>query len=413
MGLGLTILDSLDVLWMAGLKTEFAQGVEWVRSSLSFDKARSISFFETTIRCLGGLLAAYELSGEQVLLDKSRDLGDRLLKAFTTPSGMPYTTINLATGQHSVPSWTRGNLLLAEVGTVQLEFYSLAQNAKEPRYSGPALKVFETLDREGPSLDSNGGRLWPIHVRPDTGRSTGNTISWGAMGDSFYEYLLKLWLGTGKSDERYKRMYLESILGLQARLIKEEDSHTYVAEENGGRAVLKMDHLVCFLPGTLALGSQHIPEVRDDHLALAKKLMATCYAMYSKQKTGLAPEFVRFAPGRGMTVGAGHNLLRPETVESLFYLWRFTKDPIYREWGWKIFLAFEQYCRIDSGGYAGLKDVNSLSPRYDDTMQSFWVAETLKYLLLLFSDDEALDLNTHVINTEAHPLRSTWHTGAA
>ena len=86
-------------------------------------------------------------------------------------------------------------------------------------------------------------------------------------------------------------------------------------------------------------------------------------------------------------------------------MWRFTHDPMYREWGWRIFVAFDKYCRVASGGYSGIHDVNSPSHGLDDTMQSFWVAETLKYLLLLFSDDDVLSLETSVINTEAHPLR--------
>mmetsp|Transcript_1906 Transcript_1906/g.5082 ORF Transcript_1906/g.5082 Transcript_1906/m.5082 type:complete len:417 (+) Transcript_1906:127-1377(+) len=115
-GLGLTILDSLDVLWMAGLHDEFARGLQWVRQNLTFDKTRMISVFETTIRCLGGLLAAYELSGEEHLLHLADDLGERLAKAFSAPSGLPYTTVSLRTGAHAVPAWTGGSLLLAEVG---------------------------------------------------------------------------------------------------------------------------------------------------------------------------------------------------------------------------------------------------------------------------------------------------------
>ena len=79
----------------------------------------------------------------------------------------------------------------------------------------------------------------------------------------------------------------------------------------------------------------------------------------------------------------------------------------YREWGWKMFLAFEKYTKVATGGYSGVKNVNgdNAGPK-DDTMQTFWIAESLKYFLLLFSDDEALDLSTHVLNTEAHPLRA-------
>jgi len=400
-GLGLTILDSLDVLWMAGLRKEYKDGVEWIRNHLNFDKPRMISFFETTIRCLGGLLAAYELSGDAVLLEKATDLGERLLKAFSSPSGLPYPSISLSTGAHSMASWTGGNLLLAEVGTVQMEFSSLAHHTGRAEFATKSHHVIDVLDSEG-GATRNGGRLWPIHVRPETGRPSGETISWGAMGDSYYEYLLKMWLLTGKRNPQYKRMYLETIVGLQQQLVVSSQGLTYVAEKARGQVARKMDHLVCFLPGTIALGAQHLPEQHDEHMELAAKLIETCYQMYARQRTGLAPEYVRFQGD--MTIGAAHNLLRPETVESLFYMWRFTHDPKYREWGWRIFTAFERHCRVSTGGYAGLKNVNVDTSAKDDTMQTFWLAETLKYFLLLFSDDEALSLTENVINTEAHPL---------
>ena len=99
-----------------------------------------------------------------------------------------------------------------------------------------------------------------------------------------------------------------------------------------------------------------------------------------------------------------HNLLRPETVESLFILWRLTKDPKYRVWGWKIFKSFQKYCKISTGGYSSIKSVVHTPVVFKDKMESFWLAETLKYLFLLFSDDDVLPLDKWVLNTEAHPF---------
>jgi len=293
------------------------------------------------------------------------------------------------------------------VGTVQLEFASLAHHAQRSELRAKSDKVFDLLDRNGPQLSGDGGRLWPIHIRPETGQITGSQISWGAMGDSFYEYLLKYWLLTGKRHEQYKRMYLEAVKGMIARLLITDGGVTYVAESNHGRVDKKMDHLVCFVPGMLALGAQHIPEVADEHMRIARELVSTCYQMYAQQKTGLSPEFVRFPGGGkiGTDPRAVHNLLRPEAIESVFYLWRFTKDPMYREWGWKMFLAFEKHCKVEGGGYVGIRNVLLENGQRDDKMETFWLAETLKYFLLLFSDDSLLDLRTHVLNTEAHPLR--------
>jgi len=100
-----------------------------------------------------------------------------------------------------------------------------------------------------------------------------------------------------------------------------------------------------------------------------------------------------------------YNLQRPETVESIFYMYRATKNPMYREWGWKIFEAFEKHTRVDAG-YASIDNVLSPeNPGHRDKMETFYLAETLKYLYLLFSDDaDLLPLDRYVMNTEAHPL---------
>ena len=93
----MTLLDSLDTLWVMGMREEFFEAKDWVQKSLSFNKNRMVSTFETTIRALGGLLSAYDLSEEPIFLEKAKDLGARLFKAFSTPSGMPNGQINLAT----------------------------------------------------------------------------------------------------------------------------------------------------------------------------------------------------------------------------------------------------------------------------------------------------------------------------
>ncbi len=167
-----------------------------------------------------------------------------------------------------------------------------------------------------------------------------------------------------------------------------------------------MDHLACFVPGMLVLGAQG--DVAERYLALARDLSDTCVAMYSGTATGLAPELVNFRDGRDMFTNdrSAHNLLRPEAVESLFYLYRKTGEAQYREQGWAIFTAFEAHCRL-RGGYAGVRDVRVLPAVNDDTQQSFFLAETLKYLFLLFSDSDTIDLEQWVFNTEAHPLRVT------
>jgi mannosyl-oligosaccharide alpha-1,2-mannosidase len=118
--------------------------------------------------------------------------------------------------------------------------------------------------------------------------------------------------------------------------------------------------------------------------------------------TKLAGENYQFYDGQDLQVGTPWNILRPETVESLMYVWRKTGDSKYRDWGWDIFQAFEKQSRTPTG-YVGLRDVRT--GEKDDMMQSFFLAETLKYFYLLFSPSSVIPLDKWVFNTEAHPLR--------
>lgn len=174
----------------------------------------------------------------------------------------------------------------------------------------------------------------------------------------------------------------------------------------------KMDHLVCFVPGMLALGYYH--GMPQEHLELAKQLIETCYQMYARMATKLAPEIMYFhvdpKAHEDFNVHSqdAFNLQRPETVESLMILHRVTKDPKYRMYGLEIMKAFETNCRISNGGgYYTVGNVakGPVRPRHTDGMESFFIAETLKYLFLLFSDDDTLlPLDEIVFNTEAHPF---------
>lgn len=168
---------------------------------------------------------------------------------------------------------------------------------------------------------------------------------------------------------------------------------------------------MCFLPGTLALGAHY--GLPADHMGLARALMDTCYQMNRQMATGLSPEIAHFSlhaqkDQKDVLVKPAdrHNLLRPETVESLFYLYRLTGDRTYQDWGWEILQSFNTYTRVPSGGYSSISNVQDPhNPQPRDKMESFFLGETLKYLFLLFSDDmDLLSLDAYVFNTEAHPL---------
>ncbi|WCJ42300.1 Mannosyl-oligosaccharide 1 2-alpha-mannosidase MNS2 [Euphorbia peplus] len=400
-GLGATLIDSLDTLFIMGLDEQFQKAREWIANSLDFNKNYEASVFETTIRVVGGLLSAYDLSGDKVFLEKARDIGDRLLPAWNTPSGIPYNIINLAHGNPHNPRWTGGSSILADSGTEQLEFIALSQRTHDPKYQQKVENVIKELNKTFPA-----DGLLPIYINPHTGMSSYSVITFGAMGDSFYEYLLKVWIQGNKTEavKHYREMWEISMKGMQSLVRRTTPSnYAYLCEKNGDRMSDKMDELACFAPGMLALGSSGYEAGEAEKLlSLAEELAWTCYNFYQSTPTKLAGENYFFHPGQDMNVGTSWNILRPETVESLFYLWRLTGNKTYQDWGWNIFQAFERNSRIETG-YVGLKDVNTGIK--DNMMQSFFLAETLKYLYLLFSPPSVLPLDEWVFNTEAHPLR--------
>jgi len=410
-GLGMTLLDSLDTMWLMGMKEEFAEAVQWVEQHLNFDTPRSVSVFETTIRALGGLLSAYDMSGEPVLLAKAQDLGDRLMPAFNTPTGIPRGQVNLRSGAAASLGWTGSSSVLAELGTLQVEFRYLSHASGEPKYARAVERVIERM-AESPPEDG----LFPIYISPQTGKGASRQISFGAMGDSFYEYLVKVWLQGGRTEPMYREMYDNAMNGMTRKMLLRTtpSEMEYVAEWHGNGPVHKMDHLACFVPGMLALGAYTAKDgvgsgtanVQRD-LQNAKALAYTCWQMYDRQKTGLAPEYVDFRAGQDMVVPARApwNLLRPEAAESMFILHQLTGNPVYREWGWHMFTALRQYTKTKYG-FGQHPDVRDTNRGPDDKMESFFLAETLKYLYLLQAPDHPIKLTDFVFNTEAHPMRA-------
>lgn len=178
-GLGATLVDSLDTLYIMGLKDEFQKAREWVATSLDFNKDYVASVFETTIRVVGGLLSAYDLSGDKIFLEKAKDIADRLLPAWDTPTGIPYNRINLAHGNPHNHGWTGGESILADSGTEQLEFIALSQRTGDPKYQQKAEKVIRQLQKTYPS-----DGLLPIYINPHSGAAASySTVTFGAMGD--------------------------------------------------------------------------------------------------------------------------------------------------------------------------------------------------------------------------------------
>ncbi|RAL44705.1 hypothetical protein DM860_003464 [Cuscuta australis] len=448
-GLGATVVDALDTAMIMGLDEIVQEAGSWIETQLPerLNVKGQVNLFETTIRILGGLLSAYHLSGGEeggnplykgpksnIYLENARNLADRLLTAFTSsPSDIPYSDVILhERSAHPAPD---GLSSTAEVASLQLEFNYLSFLTGDPKYSTEAMKVLQHIR----TLPKHEG-LVPIYINPHSGKFSGENIRLGSRGDSYYEYLIKVWLQQqGKNCSYLYDMYLEAMKGVRHLLVRKSvpNGLVFVGElpygPQGG-FVPKMDHLVCFLPGTLAIGAtkgvtkdkamrENLLNFEDlENLKLAEDLAKTCFEMYSVTSTGLAPEIAYFNEGHsgGGSDGGNknskyvndiiikpadrHNLLRPETVESLMILYRITEDPKYRSWGWEIFEAFEKHTMLDSGGYTSLDDVTVIPPPRRDKMETFFLGETLKYLYLLFGDSNVIPLDQFVFNTEAHPI---------
>eukprot|EP00892_Ulva_mutabilis_P002753 jgi/Ulvmu1/12479/UM009_0132.1 len=446
-GLGLSMIDSLDTLILAGLAKDVQEVVHWI-DEMNPAGAPNVTSntFECTIRVVGGLLsAAHMLDGDKRLLKPAIEIALRLLVAFNTESGIPYSDVDLQTVTSRQPSWTAFSSL-SEATTLSLEFCHVAKVAAYEAIALPALHVWDVMRKISGTVHG----LAPAFLDPDGGKSGrfGSTqITLGARGDSYYEYMLKQYIIGGRKDKHLLGMYQKAMQGVRSVLLGQSGRLDmgglfFIGEWNShsqGKLSGKMDHLVCFLPGLLALGHFYGIETgtQAHHMSdldLARQLMRTCYSMYKFTPTGLAPELVHFnteeegsstihrwsrqhdahmEPKIPDEVGGGqfrikhadsHNLLRPETVESLFILWRVTGDQRYQDWGWQIFRAFEMHARFDRGGYTNLDSVLSIPAPRRDKAESFFIAETLKYLLLLFSPGEVLPLRDFVFNTEAHPL---------
>ncbi|KAG9407356.1 Mannosyl-oligosaccharide 1,2-alpha-mannosidase IB [Aphanomyces cochlioides] len=408
--LGVTLVDAIDTLYIMDLADEFKRARDWIASGLDFDHISkdgdNISIFEITIRELGGLLSAFDLSQDDAFKQRAIELADLMLPAFG--DGVFYTMYNVQTKVKSMNGWTGFRGLLADIGTLQLELRYLSDISGNSTYAEKGDAFYEILKREG-SYQNTG--LFPVHYEPQAGHfSTFNTIiTIGALGDSFYEYLLKVWLYSGqtKQDAFLRDMYNAAVDGIEKHLLtySAPDDAYYLQElrvpEMEGYP--QQDHLLCFVPGMLALGtlSDTDPARVVKHLDLAKKLMRTCYEFYRRQPTGLAPDIVRFP---GYNVKDARYRLRPETVESLMYLFRVTKDATYREWGWQIFQSLEQHAKAQYG-YGAVHNVDSLERKFvEDKMESFFLAETLKYHYLLQASPSFLPLDKYVFNTEAHPF---------
>ncbi|KAK6195946.1 hypothetical protein SNE40_001268 [Patella caerulea] len=390
----LSLIDSLDSLAILGKLEDFEQAVQLVIANTKFDADAIVSVFETNIRVLGGLLGGHVAAtsfkrrkkavewydGE--LLEMAREVGLRLLPAFNTTTGMPYPRINL---KHGITTYLSANVkdtCTACAGTMILEFAALSRLTGDPQFEEKARKAMDYLWHQRHRSTDLMGTVINIHNGDWIRRESGV----GAGIDSYYEYVLKAYILLGDESylDRFNKHYTAVMKYIsQGPLLVDVHMHKPQSPSKNF-----MDALLAFWPGLQVLKGDLDPAV-ETHEMLYQIV----------QRHNFLPE----AFTTDFRIHWGHHPLRPEFVESTYFLYKATGDPYYLEAGKKVIENLNEHARVPCG-FAALKDVTSGT--HEDQMDSYVLAETFKYLYLLFSEksDHVLDVDDYVFTTEAHIL---------
>ncbi|TNY21998.1 glycoside hydrolase [Rhodotorula diobovata] len=404
----------------------------------------TIPWFEITIRYLGGLLSAYDLSSDPLMLDRATELGDWLLPALATDHGLPLARYALGSNPDGGPA---GRVTLAEVGSLSLEFTRLSQLTGNEIYFEAAQRAMDTLDKHfapavappsdpkelaSPNWGGRLGALLPAHLDVASPKMLQGEYTFGGLADSYYEYLIKQAQLTSFALEQYPRMYRDAVDSAYEHLIRPVDvvpgreDLTLVGSVNLGKWQPSLQHLTCFAGGMLGLGARLLNRPHD--LDTAINVTNACAWTYESSKTGIGGENTVFyeaeSPSRymvldrpdskgkyraprgsptGVRMSDRRQIGRPETIESVFYMYRLTGDRRWQDVGWTMFVNWVRHS-ITEGGFATIRDVNKVPVQRDDSQESFVLAESLKYYYLLFSPRDLLSLDDWVFTTEAHPF---------
>jgi hypothetical protein len=337
-----------------------------------------VKTFEVNIRILGGLMAMYEMSGDVQVLNRAKDFGDRLLPAFNSPTGIPYYYVNLKTGE------TKGaEVNLAEGGTYLLEMGMLS------RYTGNLVYYMKAKDAVKAifSRSSRWGLLGE-RINVETGEWTDPRSHIGCCIDSYFEYLYKGWVLFG--DEELKRMWGKSIIPIQSLIADPVGDllwYSQVNMETGEKMSTTVTLYDAYFPAVLALSGD---------LDRAARNQAAFHGLW--MKNGLEPMVYDYKADQ--ILNASYDL-NPEIIESAYYLYYFTKEVKYKEMARQYFNDLMAYCRTDVA-FTCIEDVTTKKQK--DHMETFFLAETMKYLYLVFANPPGINPDKCVFSTEAHPF---------
>ncbi|KAK0707508.1 glycoside hydrolase family 47 protein [Lasiosphaeris hirsuta] len=410
---------------------------------INFDNTTTeVSLFETTIRYLGGLISAYDLMtgplGNQTydtryvnaVLHQAKRLADNLKVAFDTPSGVPDNNIRFGPPRKT-GSDSNG---IATIGTLVLEWTRLSDLTGDPEYGRLAQRAERYLLEPRPK---NVGEPFPgllgTNVNISSGLFLDSDGGWGGSDDSFYEYLIKMFLYDPVRFAEYRDRWTLAADSSMEYLVSHPTSRpdlTYLAMWNNRTLQFVSEHLACFNGGNFILGGLTLNEPR--YVEFGLELVDACRNTYISTATGIGPEIFQWQDSRtalnasnnpappngqasfynssGFWISNSGYVLRPEVIESMYYAYRATGDTKYQEWAWDAFLAVNRTCAVGSG-YSSISNVNIPGGgNYSNFQESFWFAEVLKYSYLIHAEDavwqvQADHTNQFVYNTECHPIR--------
>ena len=433
-GWGATAIDAFSTALVMGNEEVVNIILNYIPTINFTTSPYEISLFETNIRYVGGLLAGYDLltgplsylatnkRDVEAILQQAKTLADTLSYAFDTPTGIPYNNLYLDTRTND-GSTTNG---LATIGTLVLEWTHLSDLTGDPKYAELTQKAESYLLNPRPAFAQPFPGLLGTDVDIDNGSFIDADGGWVGGDDSFYEYLIKMYVYDSSRFSFYKDRWTTAVDSTIQYLTSHPSSRpdlTFVAEFNGRELIYESEHLACFDGGNIILGGLVLNDQR--YIDYGLQLVAGCEDTYSSTLTGIGPE--SFAWSENGTVGVpadqlafyekagyyildGNYILRPEVLESFYYAYRATGDQKYRDWSWNGFQAINNTCRAGSG-YAELINVNApAGGGFNNLQDSFFLAEVLKYAYLIQAPDAEYQVNNNgqnqfVFNTEAHPLK--------
>lgn len=451
-GWAATLIDSLDTLWIMGMEDEFEEAVASL-DDIDFNVSEFdvLSLFETTIRYLGGLLGAYDISNEKYpkLMKKAIDLGEMLYRAFDTPNRMPVPYWHFKAGDANAEHESSEKMLLADLGSLSLEFTRLSQLTGNPKYFDAISRITDALEVAQDHTKLPG--LWPTVVNAKTLQFAGSGFTLGGMADSVYEYLPKQHMLLGGLTDQYQSMYSKAIAATKKHIlfrpmtpdnldILMSGSATVDGSVKNAKREPTAQHLACFTGGMVGIASKLIGPLED--LTIARKLVDGCIWGYNATTTGIMPEIFHAVPCEDVSrcewdekkwhnavlnqhgtakddkrsekeraeelirkerlppgffhISERKYILRPEAIESVFILYRLTGDPALPEAAWRMWNAIDKHTKTEIGN-AAITDVTVDDPPKDNRMESFWPAETLKYFYLIFSEPDLVDLDEFVL----------------